>query len=49
MEMVGKYNIKRSWGLVWNLVATLDGVSKVVALNPNMKVTEEILDKVFES
>lgn len=47
MEMIGKYEVSRVYGLVWATFATYMGMTLMVALNPNARLTEEVIDKVF--
>lgn len=47
MEMVGKYEVSRRYGLVWAMFATFNSVTKTVALDPYLNVTEEMIDEVF--
>ena len=47
MEMVGKYEVSRRYGLEWVLLATYNGVTKTVALDPYLNVTEQMIDEVF--
>lgn len=49
MEMIGKYKITRDYHLAWATFATYNGVTKTVALNPYIEVTEDLLDKVFNA
>ena len=49
MEMIGKYKITRDYHLAWATFATYNGVTKTVALNPYIDVTEDIIDKVFSA